>query len=78
MKAYKFIIPGDRFYEDVDNPDLAWKGCLAVALAENEEQARSLLRKFAAERGYDVRWLKSAQVHVIDIFGPAALAIAML
>lgn len=78
LRAYKFLVPSDRFVKVSE--EHAYKGCVAVAVATSEERAREAVKLFAAERGRDVRWLEVAQVHVIEIRPdvPTPLAFAMI
>jgi hypothetical protein len=78
MKAYKFVVPTDRFYPLPEATGLAFKGCLAVVLAASEEEARARLVEYAALDGLESRWLEVARVVEIPLVFRAVLAWAML
>lgn len=76
MKIYKFVIPPrkPRVIDTYPNGGvLEAEGFAAGALAESEEQARSLLARIAAEEGIDSRWLRAADVIELDIDTPKRL-----
>ena len=73
LRLYKFII-GGSFVTLPSNPSIAFKGCLAVALAESEEQAREIVKA----DGEDCRWLEVAQVRVIELTSPKLVAYAQV
>lgn len=75
MKIYKFIIPSHTFVPLPSNPSISVKGCLAVVLAETEEQARAIVGKDSED---DVRWLEVARVIVFELDTPRLLAAAQV
>jgi hypothetical protein len=74
LAVYKFLVPGDRFYPSKTDPDLAFRGCVAVTVAESPEAARERLIAYAAENGMDSRWLEVARVIVIPLVPGAVCA----
>lgn len=78
MKAWKFLVPSDQYYPLTSDPDIAFKGCVAVAIAESEIEARGVLTRAAAEEGGDARWLEVARVTSYDLDTPKRLAVAMV
>jgi hypothetical protein len=67
MTIYKFVVPGDRFYDDPIDPEMSWRSCAAVVMAETETEARARLGAYATENGLDLRWLRVARVIVIPM-----------
>jgi hypothetical protein len=74
MRAFKFVVPGDRYYPLPSDPDLAFKGCAAVVLAATEDEARRML----AESGDDTRWLAVARVESYPVDAQRLLLFVML
>lgn len=76
MKGYKFIVR-DNFVVVPSTPALSYNKCVAACIAENEDAARALLIRYAAENGRDGRWLEKGCAEVIefpDLDNPAVLA----
>lgn len=65
LQLWKFII--NRPTQDVDNPALEWRDCLAVCVAASKEEAQQRLQIYAAENGYDPRWLASARCYPLPL-----------
>lgn len=78
LYAWKFIVPPDRFYSMPDPKDGEFRGCVAVAVAEDEVGARGKLLTYGEEFGIDMRWLQIARVSRLAIDKPATLLVAML
>jgi hypothetical protein len=74
MRIWKFVVPGDRFYALPSDPDFAYKGCIAVAVAESEDAARAII----AADGDDARWLEVARVSSYPVNVARIIAFAML
>lgn len=54
LYGWKFIIPHAGVQLDEER---TFFGCLAIAVAPSEEQARANLKRFAAENGVDLTWI---------------------
>jgi len=67
MTIYKFFIPNHEWVPDPDDENLKWRGCVAVTVAETETDARANLTRYAAENGFDARWLRAARVVVLPV-----------
>lgn len=78
LKAFKFVIPGDRFIDMPGDSPLAYKGCLAVAIAEDEKSARELIEKYGRENNKDTRWLVIAKCVPFTLDAPAVIGWAMV
>lgn len=78
LKVWKFLIPGDRWVEDPENPARSYRGCLAVAMAETLPEARAAAVRYAAENGFDTGWLRAASVVEIPLVDGAVLAWALV
>ena len=67
MKAFKFIVHGEtelpRYPGQPPEVTLSVENCIAVVLAEDEAQARQIMK----DTGDDVRWLAVAKVIVFEI-----------
>lgn len=55
--AWKFLIPPGELSSLPDEPDVAFGGIVAVAVAADAETARAVLRENARLTGKDARWL---------------------
>jgi hypothetical protein len=66
LKVFKFVVPNDHFYS-VPGTDAAFKGCMAVVVAESIVEARDLLEADGAEHGEDMRWLAIAKTYHLPI-----------
>lgn len=73
MKLWRFIVPSDRDYTLPSNPAYAYRGCLALVLAETEADARAQLEA----SGDDVRWLEVARVNAVPLHAPTVVAFVM-
>lgn len=73
LYAFKFIVSTNEWVPDPTEPGLSHKGCLAIAIAPDEDTARRALTRYADEFGQDGRWLRVATVKRLNIDGPAAL-----
>ena len=76
LYAWKFLVPyrDPRVVEEYPNGStLEVEGCLAIAIAATEEEARALLIRVGAEAGDDTRWLKVATVSRLDLDVPCRL-----
>ena len=62
MKIFKFVIRNHEWVHSPDDPAISYKGCVAAVVAETPEVARERLERYAAENGFDPRWLKVAKV----------------
>lgn len=78
MYAWKFIVPASEWRTLRSDPNVQFKGCSAVALAETEDGARTAVERFAAEFGHDARWLEVADVRRLLLVDGATLAFTML
>lgn len=76
--AWKFVVPSGTWAVDPEDPSLSHQGCLAVAVAPDEEAARKQLALYAREFGFDSRWLRAAKVSRLDLTGPATLCWAQV
>ncbi len=79
--AWKFIVPGDQWYPDPDNPDnpnLSWKGIAAVAISATPEGARAAIEKFmVGDPGSPgIGWLRVAKVIQLPLVEGAFLTVA--
>lgn len=77
MKAFKFVVPPRAFRPLKSEPDVCFAGCVAVAVATTEEEARAAIRTAAAPDGVDVRWLEVADVIVLPVDATQVLTIVM-
>ena len=73
LYAWKFIIPPEKWTKLQDSNNEV-SGCLAIAVAETEDEARQSLERFAAENGHDPRWLRVARVNRLALTAGAPLA----
>ncbi len=80
MKIYKFNIPANmpRNYKDKD-----WRACLGIVLAENELDARKLLKASIESThgpagGWDPSWIDVATVTVFSLEQANAIGWATL
>ncbi len=80
MKIYKFNIPANmpRNYKDKD-----WRACLGIVLAENELDARKLLKNQIIATpgpvgGWDPAWIDVATVTVFSLDAATAIGWASL
>jgi hypothetical protein len=78
LYAWKFIVPTDRFYPMPDPKDGEFRGCVAVALAEDEAAARARLLTYGEEFGVDMRWIQIARVTRLNADRPGTLVVALL
>jgi len=62
MKIYKFLIPNHEWVQDPKNPALSYRGCVAATVAESPDAAHAQLVTYAAQNGFDSRWLRIARV----------------
>jgi hypothetical protein len=60
VKIYKFILGHVEWVEVA--PGMSMRACLAVVAAQDEEEARAVLR---ADASLDVRWLPFARVVIV-------------
>jgi hypothetical protein len=79
VKVFKFIV-GSEYTPLRSNPDLAYKKCLAIAIAETEAEARAEIMRRAEEEGDDAQWMEIARVKTVPIpvSHPIVLAFVML
>ncbi len=80
MKIFKFNIPANR---PVNYKDKDWRACLGVVLADDELQARHLLKKMIEETpgiegGWDPAWVDVATVYVYTLEEAKAIGWATL
>ena len=80
LYAWKFRIRGNEERPLPSNPDLAYRGCLAFAIAPTEEEARKRIIRRMNEDGEDSRWLEPGCANVIrlDIDESCCLGWAMI
>lgn len=69
LYVWKFLVPGDAWVPVPGKPGYDAKGCLALAIAETQEEAERLIRE---EKG-DLFWLPAATVTRIDLTRPRFL-----
>lgn len=75
---WKFIVSGDKWTQDPEDPALQYKGCVALAVSATEEGARAALTLYANANGYDARWLRAARVVQIQLVSGAVGAWAQV
>jgi len=80
VPVWKFLVAADRYVPLPDDASFAFKGCLAVAAAANEWEAKELIKRYGTEFGMDTRWLVVATVIKLgmDATAPGVIAMAML
>lgn len=78
MRAFKFIVPSDQFYALPNEPTVAFRGVVAVTIAESESDARANVERYCTENGHDARWLAVARVIPLPLEAGAVLAFAMV
>lgn len=77
MNIYRFLIRPNERITDAINPGLEWSGCDASALASTEQEARDIIERYAAENGYDARWIRVARVIVLPGDRPTKISFTM-
>lgn len=78
IRAWKFIIRSGaenaRVIDTLPNGGVVSVDArMAVVLAHDEEEARAVAARFADEFGLDPRWLRVADIKVIEITSPKCL-----
>lgn len=72
--AFKFLIQDGDWRTDPDDPAVSFCGVVAATIATTEQNARAQLERYAAENGFDSRWLKVAKVVRIPLIAGAVVA----
>ena len=67
MLIYKFRIRDEEARPLPSDPSLVYFGCFAAAVANDEDEARTLLMKAMDDRGVDARWLERGCADVIEL-----------
>jgi hypothetical protein len=62
MRAFKFIIPGDKPRVICEDPHIEAEGMLIVVIATSHEEALTRGRNFLIENGREHRWIDAADV----------------
>lgn len=78
MKAWKFVVPQHEWVPDPDNPEVSYRGCVAVAVGDTAAEARAALENYAAMNGFDVGWLRVARVLELNLVKGSVIAWAQL
>jgi len=77
MRAYKFTIPAAGYRHLPDEPNVAFAGCAAVAIAESAMMAQREIAAYAKVNGFDARWLVVADVAEFPITSPRVISFVM-
>lgn len=77
MKAYKFVVPDDRFRTLPSDEHFMVKGCAAVVIAEDAAAARQRLRTALLENG-QVPWEEVADMTTLPLDVPGVLLIVQM
>jgi hypothetical protein len=79
LYAWKFFVPSHTYVPLPDDPTAAFKGCLGVAIAADENAARQIIRSAAQALGWDARWLVPgcATVARLDVASPGLICYSM-
>jgi len=75
--VWKFIIPHNKYVPLKSDSGIAFSGCMTVAVAETEALAREAVTKYAAENGFDCRWMEVADVRRLELASGAVLGWVM-
>ncbi len=78
LRCYKFIIQSGKEHARVidtlpNGGVISVDGRMTCVTASSEEEARAVIERYCDEFGLDARWVKAADVKVLEITTPKVL-----